>query len=75
MSSLPDPRREVSDGGGIGLEGSEVAGHLELLQTSLWKGDGGKDTFGSPQGEVRGTPEQPHPPVSSGASGSPAEKG
>jgi len=31
-----------------------VAGHLELLQTSLWERDGRKDTLGSPQGEVRG---------------------
>ena len=68
MSSLPDPCREVSDGWGIGLEGSEVAGHLELLQTSLWKGDGRKDTFGSPQGAIRGTSEQPYPPLPGGAS-------
>ncbi len=31
-----------------------MAGHLELLQTSLWKGDGRQDTFGSPQGAIRG---------------------
>jgi len=54
--------------GKIDLKGSEVVAPLELLQTSLWEGDGRKDPLGSPQGEVRGASEKVHPEISGSTS-------